>query len=78
MYILIKPKPISPKTRVYLVKSFRDINGVSKYRIIKKYGSYLTLVSKNPQAINELKLNAQKLSDNDDGKITIYLQKENE
>jgi hypothetical protein len=60
MYILVKPKPISSKTRVYLVKSYRDVNGTPKHKIIKNYGSYLELIAKDKRIVEKLQIKANR------------------
>jgi hypothetical protein len=71
MFILIKPKPISSKSRVYLVKSYRDVNGKAKHEFVKCYGSYNELIAKDPNFINNLKKETKSSSGLVKDKITI-------
>ncbi|MDR1235317.1 MAG: hypothetical protein LBJ97_04565 [Mycoplasmataceae bacterium] len=75
MFILIKPKPITKKSRVYLIKSYRDINGKSRHKFMKCYGSYKKLASQNSQFMNVLKQEAKEYENKReiDNKITIDL-----
>jgi hypothetical protein len=58
VFILVKPKPITAKSRVYLVKSYRDINGRSRHKIVKCYGSYKKLAENDPHFMSALKQEA--------------------
>jgi hypothetical protein len=72
MFILIKPKPISNKTRVYLVSSYRDADGIPHHKIIKSYGSYQALMAKDHRIIEKLKRQAKEyVADNNQNKKIV-------
>ena len=55
MYIRLSKGSTGKFTKVYLVEGYRDENGKSKQRIIKKYGNLEELQKKDPNILGKLK-----------------------
>lgn len=79
MYIRLASGKTNKDKIVYLVEGYRDEDGKSKQRIIKKFGSLGELTKDNPNALEELKkqFNKKDLSDESIAYIPIDLSKTN-
>jgi len=64
MYIRLSKGSTGKFTKVYLVEGYRDENGKSKQRIIKKYGNLEELQKKDPNILDKLKAEAKKIPKN--------------
>jgi transposase len=69
MYIRLSKGNTSKFTKVYLVEGYRDENGKSKQRIIKKYGNLEELQQKDPNILDKLKSEAKGILKN-----TVYVE----
>ncbi|MCD6434933.1 MAG: IS1634 family transposase [Clostridiales bacterium] len=76
MYIRLSKGNTSKFTKVYLVEGYRDKNGKSKQRIVKKYGNLEELEAKDPNILIKLKAEAKKIVRNE-VKITLNLSDSN-
>lgn len=61
MFIKQSKSKTSDKTQLYLVEGYRDGKTI-KHRTIKKYGALEDLILKNPDILNELKIEAKRLT----------------
>jgi transposase len=80
MYIRLASGKTNKDKIVYLVEGYRDANGNSKQRIIKKFGTLSELTKDNPNALAELKemYNKKDLSDESIAYLPIDLSKTND
>jgi len=76
MYIRLSKGSTAKKTKVYLVEGYRDENGKSKQRIIKKYGNLEDLEAKDPNILEKLRAQAKEIPKNE-VKITLNLSDPN-
>jgi transposase len=56
MFIRVSKSKYNLDSFVYLVESYRDLNGKPKQRVLKSYGPLSELVSQNISALEELKI----------------------
>jgi len=76
MYIRLSKGSTAKKTKVYLVEGYRDENGKSKQRIVKKYGNLEDLEAKDPNILEKLRAQAKEIPKNE-VKITLNLSDSN-
>src|SRR6056297_1668295 len=76
MYIRLSKGSTAKKTKVYLVEGYRDENGKSKQRIVKKYGNLEDLEAKDPNILEKLRARAKEIPKNE-VKITLNLSDPN-
>jgi transposase len=79
MYIRLAAGKTNKDKIVYLVEGYRDFEGKSKQRIIKKFGSLKDLLKENPNALQDLKsqYNKKDLSDESIVYLPVDLSKSN-
>jgi len=65
MFIKLTTSKKSKYTKVYLVEGYRDENGKSKQRTIKKYGNLEALKLKDPNILDKLKAEARNMKKNE-------------
>ncbi len=65
MFIKLTTSKKSKYTKVYLVEGYRDENGKSKQRTIKKYGNLEELELKDPNILDKLKVEARNMKKNE-------------
>ncbi len=65
MFIKLTTSKKSKHTKVYLVEGYRDENGKSKQRTIKKYGNLEELELKDPSILDKLKVEARNRKKNE-------------
>jgi len=65
MYIKVTNKNNSKPSNVYLVEGYRDENGKSKQRTIKKYGKLSELEKKDPNILKKLEAEAESMKKNE-------------
>ena len=65
MFIKLTTSKKSKYTKVYLVEGYRDENGKSKQRTIKKYGNLEELELKDPNILDKLKTEARNMKKNE-------------
>lgn len=76
MSIRLSKGSTAKKTKVYLVEGYRDENGKSKQRIVKKYGNLEDLKAKDSNILEKLKAQAKEIPKNE-VKITLNLSDSN-
>ena len=77
MFIRVTKSPTAKFRKVYLVEGYRDENGKSKQRIIKKYGNLEELEAKDPDILHKLKEEAKLMTKNQ-VKLTLNLGDSND
>lgn len=65
MYIRLTKSGPSGKTKVYLVEGYRNENGKSRQRIVKKYGNLEDLQAKDPNILEKLRAQAKEVPKNE-------------
>ena len=70
MYIRVTESPTSKNSKVYLIEGYRDENGKSKQRIVKRYGNLQDLLVKDPDILDKLKQEAKEMGLNE---VTVEL-----
>ena len=70
MYIRITKSPTSKHSKVYLIEGYRDEQGKSKQRIVKKYGNLDELEAIDPGILDKLRQEAKEMDLNE---VTVEL-----
>lgn len=76
MFIRLSKGNTAKFTKVYLVEGYRDIQGRSKQRIVKRYGNLEELETKDPDILKKLKAEAKIMLKNEVN-ITLNLSDSN-